>query len=449
MVRESLALLAAAGASAGLACAESARTRPNIVVLVADDMDYEHLGFLGHPLARTPTLDGLARQGAVFPQGIVPMSRCRPSQAALLSGLWPHQNGVYFNVGADHIDPETSLVRRLREAGYATIGEGKFWEFDPRLMGFSNLTIRNYETFARWGQQHLFEFIDAHAGKEPLFIWWAPELPHVPHEPPARLLESIAPEAIPIPAWFHGNEERYRQKERASLAMVAWLDEELARLVAKLREHGLYEETLFLFWIDNGWANGLVSKGSAFDKGLRTPVILSWEKGLTGGRSFPHLVSPVDLHATLLDYACVPVPEHCQGRSLRPCLEGRPYEPRAALYGALYPWTPTAPDACAERDAYALWARTERWKYVLALRDLEREAGPGDDEEGERDDIKAILTPYPQRTRGDEELYDLEADPYELLNLAGDPAQRALMDRLKGEILAWWRDTGGGPLDVP
>src|SRR5262245_41396525 len=138
--------------------------RPNIVLLVADDMDYEHFGFAGHPLDPTPTIDKLASQGVVFTHGFVPMSRCRPAQAALLTGLWPHQNGVYFNVGADHIDPEDALPNHLARAGYATIGEGKFWEFNPRLMGFSNYAIRNYETFVRWDQQHLFDFIDAHAG---------------------------------------------------------------------------------------------------------------------------------------------------------------------------------------------------------------------------------------------------------------------------------------------
>ncbi len=442
------ALLSLALLSGAPACgAHAPPERPNIVILVADDMDYEQLGFLGHPLAPTPAIDELARAGVVFTHGFVPMSRCRPSQAALLSGLWPHQNGVYFNVGSDHIDPATSLVNHLKRAGYAAIGEGKFWEKNPRLMGFSNYTIRNYETFVRWDQDHLFEFIDAHAGVEPLFVWWAPQLPHKPFDPPERLLERFPAASIPVPAWLQDHAERYRERERTSLAMVAWLDEGVAALVAKLRAAGLLENTLFVFLIDNGWANGLVSKGWAYDKGLRTPMILSWGRGIAGGRSFANLVSPVDLYATILDYAGAPIPEHCQGQSLRPCLEGRAFEPRPALYGALYPISPGESES-PERDAYALWARTERWKYVLVLRDVQQ-GDPEENGEDERDDVQAILAPYPERRRGDEELYDLERDPYELDNLAARPEQRALMDRLRGEILAWWRATGGGPLDVP
>jgi arylsulfatase A-like enzyme len=262
-------------------------------------------------------------------------------------------------------------------------------------------------------------------------------------------LERFPLDSIEVPDWFRGDAARFREREQKSLAMVAWLDEGIAALEEKLRAAGELEDTLFVFWIDNGWANGLVSKGSAFDKGLRTPFILRWERGIPGGQRFPALVSPVDLHATLLDYAGLAPRADCQGRSLRPCIEGKPWEPRPALYGALYPYTPGQADSSAERDAYALWARTEHWKYVLTLRDIRKEPRLESGEDDERDDIKAILVPYPERARGDEELYDLERDPYELENLAAAPEQAQLCARFRGEILAWWKATGGGPLDVP
>jgi len=425
--------------------------RPNIVLLIADDMDHEHLGFAGHPLAPTPNLDALAARGIVFSHGFVPTPRCRPSQAALLTGLWPHQNGVYFNVGSEHIAPEDALPNHLKSAGYATIGEGKFWEVDPRAMGFSNEAIVNYETFVRAGQEHLFEFLDAHAGRQPFFVWWAPQLPHVPHDAPERLLERFPRESIPVPAWLQedaARRERFLDRERAALAMAAWLDEGVGELCAKLRELGAYENTLFVFLIDNGWANGSVSKGWALDKGLRTPVVFAWRAGIAGGASYADLVSTVDVYATLLDFAGAPIPARCAGRSLRPRIEGRASEARTALYGALYPETPTAAQADAERDAYGLWARTERWKYILTLRDVHKKSGAGN-EDDERDDVRAILVPSFERARGDEELYDLERDPEERVNLAARPEHGALKAHFKDEILAWWRASGGGALDVP
>jgi len=435
----------------GVACADehpAPGERPNVVVLVADDMDYEHFGCLGYPAARTPTLDALAEEGVLFTHGFVPMSRCRPAQAALLSGLWPHQNGVYFNVGADHIDPETALPALLARAGYGTVGEGKFWEGEARAMGFSNYTIRNYETFVRWDQHHLFGWLDQHARAAPFFVWWAPELPHVPHDPPEELLARVALESIPVPEWFDGDADEFRRRERISLAMEAWLDEGVAELRAKLAELGQLENTLFVFLVDNGWANGCVSKGWGHDKGLRTPMILSWPKGLAGGARHADLVSPVDLYATILDCAGVAVPEGCQGRSLRARLAGEPGEPREALFGALYPLAPGETLTDPARDAYGLWARTERWKWILSLKDLRAAADAGSDE-GEREDVKASLAPDFVRRRGEVELYDLASDPHERTNLAGRPEHAALEAELRRATLEWWRASGGGELVVP
>lgn len=431
--------------------APSADERPNVVLVVADDMDFEHFGFAGHPLAQTPTLDALAREGVLFEQGFVPMSRCRPMQAALLSGMWPHENGVYFNVGADHIDPATALPRLLAEAGYQTVGEGKFWEFEPRVMGFSNWTIRNYETFVRWDQEHLFDWLDARDPGRPFFVWWAPELPHVPHDPPARLLERIPLEAVPVPAWFQGDEAaraEFRARERVLLAMDAWLDEGLAELLAKLDALGQRENTLVCFLIDNGWAHGCVSKGWAFDKGLRTPVIVSWPRGIRAAARPDALVSPVDVYATVLELAGVELPPWNRGTSLVPALRGEPLPPREALHGAIYPLEPSALPADAARDAQALWTRTRRWKYVLTLRNVEARAEAGS-AVGEREDVKVSLAPDFRRKRGEVELYDLAADPHEQTNLAARPEHAALLGQLRAELLAWWTATGGGPLELP
>jgi len=420
--------------------------RPNVVVLMADDMDYEHFA---HPLAPMPTLAALAQRGVSFSQAFVPMSRCRPAQASLLSGLWPHQNGVYFNVGADHIDPDAALPKLLSRAGYGTVGEGKFWEFEARTMGFSNYTIRNYETFVRWDQQHLFGWLDEHAKERPFFVWWAPELPHVPHDPPEALLARFPLESIPVPAWFTGDAAEFRARERMLLAMDAWLDDGVKELEAKLGALGVLENTLFVFMVDNGWANGCVSKGWGLDKGLRTPMFVTWPKGVRAqARGRAELVSPVDLYATILDLAGAAIPEACVGTSLRPLLEGQPFEARQALFGALYPLKPTEPLTDPARDAYALWARTERWKWIESLKDLHAKADAGSSD-GEREDVKVSLAPDFARRRGEVELYDLAADPHELVNLAARPEHAAVIADLRRQALEWWRATGGGALDVP
>jgi len=432
--------------------------RPNVVLVLADDQDYEHLGFLGNPLAHTPTLDSLAEQGVVFPTAHVPVARCRPSQAALLSGRWPHQSGIYYNHGPRELDPEGSLPRRLRDAGYATYLGGKYWEGDPRAMGFErDAGYRPRDSRGAWAplsfvrrdQSDLFAFIGENAGERPLFVWWAPVLPHPPHDPPERFLELVDAEAIPVPAGFTGDVAEYRRRERLSLAMVAWFDEGLGQLVEALRDAGEYEDTLFVFLIDNGWANGHVSKGSVFEKGVRTPLVFTWPAGLPGGERRPDLVSTLDVFPTILDLVGLPVPAQAAGRSLRarlvgggdPAHEGP--EARDVLYGAAYPQSATPlgqRGKTPEREVLALYARTRRWKVVLYLRDVRRE-------HDELLGLQTILADYPERRRGDVDLFDLEADPYERHDVADD--HRELVDELLAGALRWWRDTGGGALDLP
>ncbi len=181
-------VLLAAIACAALAPLAFGVEQPNVVFVVSDDHDNEHLGFMGNQIVHTPNIDLLARSGTVFTRAHLPMSRCHPTLASFLSGRWPHQTGVYHNFGTKKLDPTNSLPRLLRDAGYATYVEGKYWEGDPRAMGFTHGKGNTADTFVRDGQADLFEFIDDVGGQKPMFIWWAPKIPHRPHDPTQEYL---------------------------------------------------------------------------------------------------------------------------------------------------------------------------------------------------------------------------------------------------------------------
>ena len=415
--------------------------RPNLVLIVADDMDYEHCGFLGNPLAQTPTLDALAREGCVFPVGYVPMSRCRPSLAALLSGRFPHQNGIYENQSGRTLTRRDSLPNLLKAAGYATFQGGKFWEGSPLSMGFLEPRAIDtvFKNFVREDQKELDAFLDRHAGERPFLVWWAPMLPHGPFNPPERLRAPLAELDVPLPAGLEGDPAAFRETERTFYAMDAWFDAGLKHLRDRLAEKGELADTLFVFLIDNGYANGFVSKGSPFEKGLRTPVVFSWPKKLAGGRTSPALVHTVDVYATLLDFAGVPVPAEAAGVSLRPTLEGREQPTRQALHAALYRYKERPGGPQPAKDVYALVARTERWKFVYYLRNIE----------AENTLLYHEFQPFPTRQRGERDLFDLAADPYERKDLSGDSSLAPLMDELLAGTLAWWKETGGAELDLP
>ncbi|MEQ1893365.1 MAG: sulfatase-like hydrolase/transferase [Planctomycetota bacterium] len=415
--------------------------RPNIVLVIADDMDYEHCGFLGNPLAQTPTLDAIARAGCVFPVGYVPMSRCRPSLAALLSGRFPHQNGVYENEATHTLTRRDSLPNLLKAAGYATFQGGKFWEGSQLSMGF--LEPKSVDTvfknFVREDQKELEGFVDRYASERPMFVWWAPMLPHGPFNAPDKYRAPLAKLDVPLPEGLVGEAETFRETERTFYAMDAWFDDGLRELRDKLAAKGELEDTLFVFLIDNGYANGFVSKGSAYEKGLRTPVVFSWPGKLAGGRTSPALVQSVDLYATMLDFAGVPIPASAAGMSLRPTLEGKEQPLRKALYSAVYRYKERPGGAQPAKDVFALVARTERWKFVLYLRNVEEENYLFFHE----------FQPFPTRQRGERDLYDLAADPHERKDLSGDSSHAPLMDELLAGALAWWKETGGAELDLP
>lgn len=414
--------------------------RPNIVLIISDDQDYEHLGFMGNPFVHTPVLDKLAEAGTVFTTAHVPTSRCHPTLASFLSGRWPHQSGIYYSYGAGQLDPTDSLPNLLKRSGYATYVEGKYWEGDPREMGFTHGTGKATRTFVRKRQDLLFAFIDEIGGKKPMFIWWAPLLPHIPHNPRQKYLDLYDESKVPIPSYVKDQGDDFRHTEYLSYAMEAWLDDGVEQLVAKLKSTGLHDNTMYVFVIDNGWCNGLVSKGSAFEKGVRTPVFFSWPGKIKGGQRFDDLVSTMDLYPTLLDYAGVAVPKSAAGQSLRPVIEGKPAERRDALFGAIYPALATKGDERPERDLYALYMRTKKWKYIWYTQDIVASRN----EDYFR--IQSILTDYPTRKAGDEDLYDLEADPYELTNLAGKPGYGERLREMKARAIDWWNKTGGKPL---
>ena len=438
-----VSVLLAAIASALLLAPSVSAEQPNIVFIISDDHDNEHLGFMGNDFVHTPNLDLLARSGTLFTRAHLTMSRCHPTLASFLSGRWPHQTGVYHNFGTKKLDPANSLPNLLKEVGYATYVEGKYWEGDPRAMGFTHGIGNSADTFVREGQAELFAFIDELGGQQPLFVWWAPKIPHLPHDPPQEYLALFDRSEIPVRPWIgEDRREAFLEKEHLSLAMEAWLDDGVGKLVAKLREKGIYENTLFVFVIDNGWSNGLISKGSPFEKGIRTPVFFSWPAKIKGGQRFDCLTSTLDIYPTILDYAGAKTPASAAGNNLRPIIDGKTTENRERLFGAIYPAFVTENDERPERDIFALYVRDKRWKYMFFLQDVVESRNR------EYFRIQWIETDYPARGKGAEDLYDLQADPKERTNLASKPEHAQRLAEMREAVLTWWRQTGGKPIDA-
>jgi arylsulfatase A-like enzyme len=395
----------------------AAAATPNVLMIVGDDQGWTDFGFMGHPHIRTPHLDKLASQGHVFTRGYVPTSLCRPSLASIITGLYPHQHKQTGNdppKGADRsqmlsqVDAWPTLPRLLQPLGYQSLQTGKWWEGNYRLGGFTHgMTHGDPARRGRHGDEGLkigreglapvFDFI-RDCGERPFLIWYAPMLPHTPHNPPQRLLEryqSLAPSPSVARYW----------------AMCEWFDETCGQLLDHLDERGLTKNTLVLFVTDNGWIQGPSSaqfapksKRSPYDGGLRTPVVLRWPAKIRPRRDETTLVSSIDLAPTVLAACGLRPREELAGMNLLEIAAGKT-APERALFGATFTHDAVKLDEPAANLLYR-WCVDGKMKLILP-----RDAAPS-------------------------ELYDVTADPHETRNLAQQRPE--VVVRLADKIEAWW-----------
>jgi arylsulfatase A-like enzyme len=448
----------------GLACAVSGLfmhaadgQRPNIIFIISDDHSWTDYGFMGHPHIETPHLDKLAKRSALFTRAYVPTALCRPALATLANGLYAHQHKISGNDPAllpdmagkggaakgkqreeppeyrrlrekliSHIDRHPTIAKILGERGYLSHQSGKWWEGSYRRGGFTHGMTRGFPEpggrhgddglkIGREGMTPIFDFIDhAVAERKPFFIWYAPFLPHTPHNPPQRLFDKY--KAKGIQSDFVA---RY-------YAMVEWFDETCGQLIDRIEEKGLTRNTLIVYVGDNGWIQkenegGFAprSKQSANEGGIRQPTMFSWPGVIRPGDRGQQLCSSIDIVPTALAAAGAPIPRNLPGYDLLPILKsGRP-TPRDAVLGETFAHDVVNIDK-PEASLVYRWVIEGKWKLLLTY-------------DGEVSARYAFANP---RDENRPQLYDLIADPHENHNLAARHPD--VVERLARKIDAWW-----------
>lgn len=368
MIRVYASVLVVAGFFVSTALAADESRRPNIIVLLADDLGYADVGFQGSKDIVTPHLDALAQAGVRCTDGYVTCPVCSPTRAGLLTGRYQQRFGYEF-IGGGGKQPvglppgEKTVADRLQAAGYATGAIGKwhlgkepqfhplargFQEFygflgggrsyfpakaaaplaplDPIVRGRTQVADPAYLTDA-FGDEAV-AFIDRHK-REPFFLYVAFNAPHVPLEAPAKYLDRFASIANKGP--------------RTYAAMVGAMDDAVGRITRKIQSEGLDGDTLLFFLSDNGGhvmagarnepLRGL--KGTVYEGGIRVPFVVKWTGRLPAGTTYSQPVISLDIAATALAVAGLPVPSErrLDGVNLLPHLTGKnPQPPHEALY---------------------------------------------------------------------------------------------------------------------
>ncbi len=325
---------------------------PNVVIFLSDDQGWGDFSISGNINIETPNIDGLAGDGAIFNNFYVE-AVCSPTRAELLTGRYHTRCGVYStSAGGERINlDETTLADVFKQAGYATAAYGKWHSgmqppYHPNSRGFDD-----YFGFCsgHWGNyfspilehngvivqgegflvddltRHGIEFIETNKDK-PFLLYLPYNTPHSPMQVPDRWFEKFENMNLEMRA---GNPDQEDLTfTRAALAMCENIDWNVGRVINKLEELGLEENTIVIYFNDNGpnswrWNGGMKGrKGSTDEGGVRTPLFMKWPAAIKKGLVVEQIASVIDLLPTLTDLAGIEhnIPKPLDGISLEPLL---------------------------------------------------------------------------------------------------------------------------------
>lgn len=432
--------------------------RWNVVLMVADDHGREALGCYGNPVVQTPHLDALAADGIRFDNAFCTSASCSASRSAILTGLHNHTNGTYGHTHDQHhfscFETIRSLPARLNEAGYRTgrVGKKHFapdpvfpFQFNPPEEQFGRDDITMSDSCR--------DFI---TGEEPFFLYWCSFNPHrggaVAEDHPCKPNRFGNPDQA-----FPGDTETvYSDEEvivppflsdtpevRAELAQyyqaISRMDRGIGRLIEVLKEEGKYENTLIIYISDNGAAFP-ASKTTLYDPGMKLPCIVRSPEPAVRGGSCDGLISWTDITPTLLDFCGVSAdPSELFGQSFRGILsETSPQNWRTEIYGShtFHQITNYYPMRIV---------RTKKYKFILNIAyplthsfasDLWASASWGAVRRDHPEKFgKRSVESYMHRPKF--ELYDLENDPDELVNLTEVGAYSQRVEEFSAKIKAF------------
>ena len=425
----------------------SSADRPNILLIVSEDNGPE-LGCYGEPSVRTPVLDRLAEEGVRFENAFVPQAGCSQSRAALLTGLYPHQNGQIglatwkFRMYREDMP---NLVRSLKRAGYRTGLIGKLhinpksaFPFDEHHISTSNFSRKNLGGYAR----HAEEFIAA--GEQPFFLSVNYPDAHRPFTNRVKGLpkELLTGEDVKPMAYFGIDTPELREQTASYYNCISRLDSLISDLLDALQRSGKAENTLVVYLGDHG-ADLLRGKRTSYEGGFRIPLIVRWPGQIEPKQVRNELVSTLDLMPTFLAATKAEAVDGLPGRSLIPLLKNEPTDWREFLFTEYH--LHSAHNFFPQRSA-----RNANYKLIQNLQP--GQVNPGYDFTLNRffADLPKAISEAPEPVRSayrlmrappEFELYDLKSDPFEFRNLAADPGHGEALAKLKEQLAAWRKRT--------
>lgn len=435
------------------AVAEKNLPTPNILFLIADDWSFPHAGAYGDQDVRTPTFDRLAREGALFQHAYCAAPSCAPSRAAVLTGRYPHQLESAGNLWSIIPDKFPNWVSLLTEAGYFSGKTRKGWgPGDFQRGGYTeNPAGKDFNSFQ--------EFFAQKPDDQPFCFWFGSTDPHRNYVPNTGLSTGMSLSEVSVPG-FLPDLACVRNDILDYYFEVERFDRECGQILQLLEAAGELDNTLIVMTSDNGMPFPR-AKANLYDYGTRMPLTIRWPIKVSGGTTVDAFVNFVDFGPSFLEAAGLPVPEEMSGNSIWPVLADNPDNS-----GRERVFLERERHANVRQGDLSYPIRAVRDHEYLYIRNLMPDRWPAGDPTtyqsvGQWGDVDNSISKflimamegtsaagqpdYFQLTFGKrpaEELYAVQEDPFQLNNLADDPAHADKLDQMQDILQDWMSQTG-------
>ena len=421
--------------AASLGQAEAVK-QPNILIVIADDLNKDSVGIYGNKDVKTPNIDRLASQGMRFNLAYTSTAMCAPTRQQMYTGLYPVRSGAYPN--HSKVKPGTkSLVHYLKALGYRVGLSGKRHFGPPSSFPFEQVS-RKVDAKA------IHEFV-ARDEKQPFCLLVTSNSPHVPWS--AGDASQYDPGKLTIPPYWVDTPEM-RESLTRYYAEITDLDREVGECMKILRETKQEDNTAMIFTTEQG-AQYPGCKWTCYENGLNVGFIVRWSGQVKPGSVSDAMIHYVDVAPTLVEMAGGEAIKGLDGRTFLGVLRGKTKRHNSVTYGVHTQMNAigSPPTGYAVRSI-----RAGKWKYIMNLNHKVtfKNALTQNDKENywaswvrtAKTDTKAARLVKRYLNRPAEELYDLSKDPYELNNLAGREKQAKVKARLKQQLQDWMTSQG-------
>ena len=424
-------------------------SRPNILVVIADDWSYPHAGVLGDKVVKTPTFDRIAREGVLFRNAFVAAPSCTPSRASLLTGRAVHQLEEGGNLWSFLPSKFAAYPDLLEVAGY-TVG------FTRKGWGPGDFKAGGRTRNPAGGQFASFaEFYKQASKDKPFAFWFGSQDPHRPYEEGSGARSGMKTADVTVPQFLPDTPET-RSDILDYYFEVQRLDREAGEIVATLEAAGQLDNTVVIFTSDNGMPFPR-AKANLYDGGTHVPLAIRFPSKAKSRHTVDDFVVLTDLAPTILEAAGLKPPAEMTGRTLMPLLAGKTQPGRERVFlererhaqvrrGDLgYPAR-----AIRTKEFLYIWnIHPDRWPagdpemYVSVGPFGDIDGGPTKDLLLQRRNDSAMARYFALATakRPEEELYDLRKDPYQLQNVAAKSKYVDAKRVLHSALLNWMRET--------